>query len=210
MKIKMVAIGQVVPYERNPRNNQAAVDGVAASIEEFGWQQPIVVDSDMVIIVGHTRLLAAQKLGLEKVPVHIATELTPAQVKAYRLADNKTGEAADWDEELLKLELEDLKLDNFNLELTGFDSVEIQKIVQAVTTLPPDPDPPKKQSPALPSEAKANALQCEPGDVLVFGNHELMVGYEEKPILAKILRFIHKEWPDLEIERNGSVIEFEG
>jgi len=111
----------VKPYYRNPRKNDEAVDDAAASIKAFGWRQPIVVDKDGVIVVGHTRLKAAKKLGLTEVPVHVATDLTPAQCQAYRLADNKTGEKATWDLELLNLEMEDLKLTDFDMGEFGFD-----------------------------------------------------------------------------------------
>ncbi len=87
MKVELVALNRVIPYARNPRKNDAAISKVAASIKEYGFRQPIVVDVDMVIIAGHTRLQAAQQLGLQKVPVHIAEGLSPAQIKAYRLAD---------------------------------------------------------------------------------------------------------------------------
>ena len=97
MEVKSMSIDDIKPYENNPRDNDDAVDSVANSIKEFGWQQPIVVDKDMVIIVGHTRYKAAKKLGMDKVPVVVASKLTPEQVKAYRLADNKVGELADWD-----------------------------------------------------------------------------------------------------------------
>ena len=88
MKVQLRPITTIRPYDRNPRRNDQAVDAVAASIREFGFRQPIVVDEEGVIIVGHTRYKAALKLGLDKVPVHVATGLTPAQIKAYRLADN--------------------------------------------------------------------------------------------------------------------------
>ena len=101
MKVELIDIGRVIPYARNPRHNDGAISKVAASIKEFGFRQPIVVDKDYVIIVGHTRLLAAQNIGIEKVPVHIAEGLTEAQVKAYRIADNRTHEEAQWDDELL-------------------------------------------------------------------------------------------------------------
>ena len=100
-----------------------AVDAVAASIKEFGWRQPIVVDKDGVIVCGHTRWKAAKKLGLKKVPVHVATDLTPAQIKAYRLADNKSAELAEWNMELLPIELADLQAMDVNLELLGFDGL---------------------------------------------------------------------------------------
>src|SRR5829696_1256395 len=120
MQVEQVAIERVVPYARNPRKNEAAVAKVAASIREFGFRQPIVVDRERVIIVGHTRLMAARVLGLATVPVHVAEGLTPAQVKAYRLADNRTHEEAEWDEELLSLELGELRDLDFDLGLTGF------------------------------------------------------------------------------------------
>lgn len=110
MEIEYIAIDAIKPYERNPRKNDAAVDSVAASIREFGFQQPIVCDTDGVIIVGHTRLKAAKKLGLKTVPV-VYADLPEDKVKAYRLADNKTGELAEWDTELLDLELGDIDLD---------------------------------------------------------------------------------------------------
>jgi ParB-like chromosome segregation protein Spo0J len=123
--IAMRATEAVIPYARNPRKNAGAVAKVAASLVEFGWRQPIVVDTEGVIIVGHTRLLAAQQLGMSEVPVHVAEGLTPAQAKAYRLADNRTGEEAEWDADLLPLELNDLELDGFDLSLTGFNPDEI-------------------------------------------------------------------------------------
>jgi len=101
MQIQNVPITSVKPYEKNPRFNDDAVDAVAKSIKEFGWQQPIVIDSEMVVIAGHTRLKAAERLGLTEVPVIVADNLTPEQVKAYRIADNKTGELAEWNYDLL-------------------------------------------------------------------------------------------------------------
>ena len=105
MEVKLVKIADIRPYDRNPRNNDGAVDAVAASIQEFGWQQPIVVDRDGVIIAGHTRYKAAQKLKCKEVPIVVAENLTDEQVKAYRLADNKTGELAGWDFSALEEEL---------------------------------------------------------------------------------------------------------
>lgn len=101
MKVELLDLKKLVPYARNPRITAHAVDKVAASIKEFGFRQPIVVDSEMVIIAGHTRYQAAQKLGLKKVPVHVAEGLSAEQVKAYRIADNRTGEEAQWDNEML-------------------------------------------------------------------------------------------------------------
>lgn len=114
-------IEEVIPYEFNPRNNDDAVEVVMNSIKEFGFQQPILVDKNHVIITGHTRLKAAKKLGYKKVPVRIAYDMTPEQVKAYRLADNKTGEFANWDFDLLEMELDEIKTD-FDMEAFGFDN----------------------------------------------------------------------------------------
>lgn len=108
MEVKNVKIQDIKPYENNPRDNDEAVGGVAKSLQEFGWQQPIVVDKDNVIIVGHTRYKAAKKLGYKEVPVVVASNLTDEQVKAYRLADNKSGENAIWDNKKLLKELDGL------------------------------------------------------------------------------------------------------
>ena len=120
MRVEQWPIGDVKPYPGNPRNNDDAVEAVARSLDEFGWQQPIVVDADGTVIVGHTRLKAAKRLGMETVPVVVAKELTPAQVNAYRLADNKVGELATWDMDLLFAELDGLQAD-FDMSSFGFD-----------------------------------------------------------------------------------------
>jgi ParB-like chromosome segregation protein Spo0J len=123
-------IDKPIAYSRNSRKiPERAVDKVAASIKEFGWRQAIVVDNDGVIICGHTRLLAAKKLGLKQVPIHVADNLTPAQVKAYRLMDNRSHEETDWDLDLLGPELEELHGLDFDLELTGFDQHEIDRFL---------------------------------------------------------------------------------
>ena len=96
MEIEHRKLNEIRPYEANPRINDQAVDAVARSLEEFGFRQPLVIDEDGVIVVGHTRFKAAVKLGLEKVPDHVAKDMTPAQRKAYRLADNATGAIASW------------------------------------------------------------------------------------------------------------------
>lgn len=142
MKIETWAIDRLVPYARNPRRNEQAVDVVAASIKEFGWKQPIVVDADCVVVVGHTRLLAAKKLGFTDVPVLVASDLTPAQIKAYRLADNRVGEYAEWDNELLGLEFEELKIEGFDLALTGFPESEVAKLLAPLETNEADSEAP--------------------------------------------------------------------
>lgn len=129
MEIINMKTGDLIPYENNPRKNDEAVEYVANSIREFGFKVPIVVDKDNVIVAGHTRLKAAQLLGLEEVPVVVADDLTPEQVKAFRLADNKTGELAEWDFDALKDELAQLEeeLDglDFDMSAFGFDSVPV-------------------------------------------------------------------------------------
>lgn len=118
MKVENWSIDKVKPYPHNPRDNDDAVPYVANSIKEFGWQQPIVVDKDGVIIAGHTRLKAAKQLGLKQVPIVIAENLTDEQVKAFRLADNKTGEFADWDKTLQK-ELDSIV--DIDMAIFGFE-----------------------------------------------------------------------------------------
>ena len=118
LKIIEMSVKDVIPYENNPRRNDNAVEKVAASIKQFGFKVPIIVDSENVIVAGHTRLKAAELLELEKVPVILADDLTEEQVKAFRLADNKTGELADWD--FSRLEEELAELDNFDMSEFGF------------------------------------------------------------------------------------------
>jgi len=173
MKVELWNIARVKPYDKNPRHNDEAVDAVAASIREFGFRQPIVVDAEGVIICGHTRYKASLKLGLEKVPVHVAKDLTAAQIKAYRIADNRSSENATWDYDLLPLELADLQGMDFDLGLLGFDEDEITKILApAENEGLTDPD----DVPAPPDEAIT-----QPGDLWILGNHRLLCGDSSKP-----------------------------
>lgn len=132
--IVILEVEKLIPYINNPRNNENAIDKVASSIKEFGFKNPIVIDSNNVVINGHTRLLASKKLGLERVPCIIANDLTDAQIKAFRIADNKTSEYATWDEELLKIELDQLSemsfnLDDLSIDYSDFDlSIELDDI----------------------------------------------------------------------------------
>ena len=119
LNVKMMPIGDVVPYEKNPRLNDQAVGAVASSIREFGFKVPIVVDGKGVVVSGHTRLKAAKSLGLAEVPVIVADDLDDTKIKAFRLADNKVAELADWDESLLIKELEEL--DDLNYDMGQFD-----------------------------------------------------------------------------------------
>ena len=130
MEVRNLKIDEIKPYENNPRNNLDAVNATANSIKEFGWQQPIVVDKDMVIIAGHTRYLAAKKLGCDTVPVVVASNLSDEQVRAYRLADNKTGELAEWDFKLLDTELQDIldiDMSDFGFELDISEDEEVKE-----------------------------------------------------------------------------------
>jgi len=122
MEIQYLPVGGVFPYEKNPRDNSKAVEMVARSLREYGWKQPIVVDKDHVIICGHTRWKAAQMNGESEVPCIVASDLTPEQVRAYRLADNKVSDFSIWDNKLLLEELEGL--DGLDL-FTGFDESDL-------------------------------------------------------------------------------------
>lgn len=162
MNVQQVKIEKVKPYDKNPRKNKAAVDYVANSIKEFGFQQPIVVDKDMVVIAGHTRLKAAKKLKLKEVPVVIAENLTEEQVKAYRLADNKTAEKAEWDFDLLTDELLSLQELDFDMEQFGFD-FDFSEDEEAVEDDNWEADVPEEPI-------------SKRGDIWVLGRHRLMCG----------------------------------
>ena len=157
----------VKPYEKNPRVNDQAVDAVASSISEFGWQQPIVVDTDGVIIAGHTRWKAAKKLGMDSVPVVVARNLTPEQVRAYRLADNRTGELAEWDWDLLAEELD--AIEDIDMSELGFDASEME-IEDPVSTGEGD----------VSEDVVPEAEEVEPtvrrGQIWKLGEHRLMCG----------------------------------
>lgn len=120
MNIVYKKVEELIPYVNNPRNNKEAIDKVASSIKNFGFKVPLVIDSQNEVITGHTRLLASKKLGIEEVPVIIADDLSEAQVKAFRIADNKVSEYAEWDEDLLKVELEELQELDFDYDF-GFN-----------------------------------------------------------------------------------------
>jgi ParB-like chromosome segregation protein Spo0J len=152
-QIEIRDISSIRPYEKNPRQNDDAVDAVAASLKEFGFRSPIIVDGDGVIVCGHTRLKAAQKLGLAKVPVHVAKDLTPEQVRAYRIADNKTSDLSDWDYDILPIELSELQDAGFDMGLLAFDEDELAKLLKVEPTegltdddaVPEPPDEPITQ-----------------------------------------------------------------
>ena len=173
MHVEQRSIHGIRPYDNNPRRNEAAVDAVAASIREFGFRQPIVVDEAGVIIAGDTRYRAALKLGLHTVPVHVAVGLTPAQVKAYRLADNATAAPSSWDDDKLVRELAQLQEMNFDLALTAFSSEELLRLLAPMATEGlTDPD----AVPAPPDDPVS-----QPGDLWTLGRHRLLCGDASKP-----------------------------
>jgi ParB-like chromosome segregation protein Spo0J len=129
-KLEEWPIENLIEYDRNPRKNDHAVDRMAAAIREFGFKVPIVAKSDGTVVDGHLRLKAAKKLKLENVPVLLADDLSDAQIKAFRLSVNKMSELAEWDDELLRLELEDLKYLDFDIDLTGFDALDLEGLLE--------------------------------------------------------------------------------
>ncbi|RLS52890.1 MAG: chromosome partitioning protein ParB [Planctomycetota bacterium] len=173
MQIETWPIDRPQPYDKNPRLNDDAVEVVANSIREFGFRQPIVVDEAGVVIIGHTRLKAARQLGLSEVPVHVARGLSPEKIKALRIADNKTAEIAEWNLELLPIELAELQGMDFDLGLLGFDQDELAKLLDpGVQEGLTDPD----KIPAPPDEAIT-----KPGDLWILGEHRLLCGDSSKP-----------------------------
>ena len=168
MSVELRPLDAVRPYANNPRQNDDAVEAVAESIRRFGFRQPIVVDADGVIVAGHTRFRAAQRLGLATVPVHVATDLTPDEVRAYRLADNKTAELASWDDAMLAIELEALRSTDIDWTLLGFDEEELAKLLAPAGTeglTDPDAVPEKPADPIT-----------KPGDLWHLGKHRLLCG----------------------------------
>lgn len=170
MLIEWMDPAELTPYEHNPRLNDGAIDAVWASIAEFGWRQPLVVDRNRVLIVGHTRWKAAMKNHCAKVPVVVAADLTEAQVKAYRLADNRTGELSEWDFTLLPIELDDLKQMDFSMDDFGFSDAEFEALLREkdpVTQGRTDPD--RVPEAAEPARSKR-------GEVYRLGDHRLICG----------------------------------
>lgn len=166
MEIVNIKVEEIKPYEQNPRFNDHAVEKVANSIKEFGIKQPLVVDENNVLIVGHTRLKAMQQLGIKEAPCIVASDLTEEQAKAYRLADNKTNEFADWDFGLLNIELEELELD-FDMSDFGFedvfDDMELDQVQEDDYEVELHEEPISKR-----------------GDIWLLGKHRLMCGDSTK------------------------------
>lgn len=165
MEIREFGIDEIKPYEKNPRKNEDSVKFVANSIKEFGFKVPIVIDSDNVIVAGHTRWKAAKQLGLERVPCIKADDLSPAQIKAFRLADNKVGEFSQWDMDLLGDELKDLG-DVFDMGDFGFFD-------------PMDDDAPTGDDDDFDVDKELENIEepiTQPGDLWLLGRHRLIVG----------------------------------
>lgn len=163
MKVEELALSDIKPYKNNPRKNDEAAKYVAESIKQFGFKVPIVIDKNNVIVCGHTRYKAAKKLKIKKVPCVMADDLTEEQIKAYRLADNKTGEFAEWDLDLLNLELEDLNFTDIDMSDFGFDlDFEAEEEKEVVED---------NFEEELPEEPKSKL-----GDIYQLGNHRLMCG----------------------------------
>ena len=160
--ITLMKLDDIIPYENNPRHNDEAVEMVAQSIKDFGFRYPILVDKNNVIISGHTRLKASQKLGLEKVPVMIADDLTDDKVKALRLVDNRTSEVASWDFDLLQKELDAIEMD-MNQYKFDYDELMVGSEENIVEDNPPEPD-------------EENEPTAKRGDIWILGNHRLMCG----------------------------------
>ena len=161
---------RLLPYARNPRKNDHVVDQMAAAITEFGFRIPIIAKSTGEVVDGHLRLKAALRLGLETVPVILADDLTPAQIKAFRILANRSATWADWDEDLLRLELEELKLDDFDLALTGFDADELLEIMAGEETTS-EGNTDEDAAPEVPVTSVS-----KPGDVWIMGQHRLLCG----------------------------------
>lgn len=186
--IEQWPISQPIPYARNARKiPETAVDKVASSIAEFGFQQPLVVDKNGVIIVGHTRLLAAKKLGFETVPVHVAADLTEGQVKAYRLMDNRSHEEASWDFDLIAAELCDLQAFAVDLSLTGFDAAELKDLMEQEPTAGLTDEDAAPEVPEDPTSVR--------GDIWLLGEHRLMCG--DSVVLTDVERLMAGAKADL-------------
>lgn len=164
MKLINLKISEITPYDKNPRINDKAVPKVAESIKAFGFKVPIIVDKDQVIIAGHTRYKAAIALKMEEVPCIIADDLSEDQVKAFRIADNRVAEEAEWDYDLLTDELRDLIEDNFNLKSLGFDNDELKELLD-------DNDLVEDEAPPIPDVPRAKR-----GEIYRLGRHRVMCG----------------------------------
>src|SRR6266550_9241486 len=170
MEIQTWPIDRLVFYARNPRKNDAAVDRMCESIREFGFKIPVLARSDGEVVDGHLRLKAARKLGITEVPVILCDEWTPTQVRAFRLMVNRSVTWAQWDEELLAIELQELNAADFDLDLTGFNPKEIDDLLALPEEEMANDTPPVPEHPA-----------SRPGDLWTCGKHRILCGDSTKP-----------------------------
>lgn len=163
---------ELIPYEKNPRDNRAALDAIELSIEEYGFTNPILVNEEKVILAGHTRREAAILAGLEKVPYIVVDGLTEAQQKAYRLADNKLSELSIWDEDLLKEELEDLLDEDYDISLTGFSDVDLTDLLKDEEDLEDiEPEESKEKKTTLPMlRFGSNSVRITQDELIMLSN----------------------------------------
>lgn len=171
LKIIEKDIDQLIPYENNPRNNDGAVEAVAASIKNFGFKIPVVIDKDGVVVCGHTRIKSAKRLGMKKVPCIIADDLTDEQIRAFRLADNKTGELAEWDFERLRDELEALK----DIDMSAFGFEDLLQEADELTLEDVEEDDFDEE------KIDKEAPKAKRGDIYQLGDHRLMCGDSTNP-----------------------------
>lgn len=197
IKIVYKSVDELIPYVNNPRDNKNAVDAVASSIKNFGFKVPIVIDKENEIVTGHTRLLAAKKLGMDQVPVIVADDLSEAEVKAFRLADNKVSELADWDWSLLEVELENLEdLDlEFDMEEFGFDLIsdngEYTDVIE------------DEFNDEIPEQRRTKS-----GNVWILGKHRLMCGNSLDP--EDVNRLMQEDRADLLLTDPPYNIDYQG
>lgn len=163
---------ELIPYEKNPRDNRLAIDDVVRSIEEYGFTNPILVNEEKVILAGHTRREAAILAGMEKVPYIVIDGLTEAQQRAYRLADNKLSELSIWDEDLLKEELEDLLDEDYDISLTGFSDVDLTDLLKDEEDLEDiEPEEPKEKKTTLPMlRFGSNSVRITQDELIMLSN----------------------------------------
>ena len=182
-------IERLIDYARNPRQNDHAVEQMASVITEFGFRIPVVARSTGELVDGHLRLKAARRLGLLTVPVVLADELTDAQIKAFRLLANRSASWAQWDEALLALELEDLKLADFDLALTGFDEEEISRLLGNEEPSNDDRQEPTEGEPDAADDVPEAPVHpvSRTGDVWALGSHRLAFGDAADPAVVGAL-----------------------
>ena len=184
MKIEIINTEKLIPYENNARMHDNAIEAIKNSIAQFGFKQPIVVDSEMVIIIGHGRLKAAKELGINEVPVHIASNLTPEQAQALRIVDNKTSELSEWDFQRLIIDIEELTSSNeIDLTTLGFDQKELNKLLNEHSEIP-EGETDEDEVPEMPESEPVSKR----GMIYQLGNHRVACGdNQDKSLLGRLM-----------------------